>query len=336
MQKADMQVHTSVSLIINKKAGNHLSTDNSRPDSKTDVNAHKRQIIIGAAIVAVLFVAAIAAVNHRKNVDAAAESIAASEAAAAAAAQSDSAETEQEAFAVNEDEAINSAVKAYFDARLNADTTKIFELFGRQDTSADSDMTDRLKAQASWIQGFQDINVYSIPGISDNEVFCIVTYDIDFRRTDAIAPGVLYCFASKDAEGNVTFTETLMKDKVDFADKALALPSAKELIDDVNSRLKEVLAGDGTLALIYTSFNDGEIYKESEIDINAEQEVNVDFGAEDSVLVGDDVLKDIADEAAQAASIEASEGALDVYETGAAEDDSEASETETSAETEVQ
>ena len=60
------------------------------------------------------------------------------------------------------------------------------------------------------------------------------------------------------------------------------------------------------------SFLSGEIYKESDLDVNRDQEVG--FSAEDSILVDADVLANIENEAAEEASIEASLAADDAAE----------------------
>ena len=90
---------------------------------------------------------------------------------------------------------------------------------------------------------------------------------------------------------------------------------AKSLIEETDAALKEALDNDGTLALIYTSFLNGAIYDDTSIDMDSEQNVDIFMDPEDSILVDEDTLKDIAEEASEAASIEASEAAGDVYET---------------------
>ena len=176
-------------------------------------------------------------------------------------------------------------VQEYFDARMNADSTRIFEIFGRKDTAADPEFEKKLKAQASWIQGFQDIEVYDAPGAEKDERFCIVRYIIDFRRTDTLAPGIMYFYAKQQPEGEYTLMENLMKDKMDYVQAELEDPSVSSMIQDTDSRLKEALDRDSTLALIYTSFRNGEIYKESRLEVDKEQEVDLFLDPEDSILI---------------------------------------------------
>ena len=127
-----------------------------------------------------------------------------------------------------------------------------------------------------------------------------------------MAPGVMYFYALRDSDGNYTIAENPVKEIHDYILAELETDTAKAIIDESNARLKEALDSDSTLSLIYVSFLSGEIYKESDLDVNRDQEVG--FSAEDSILVDADVLANIENEAAEEASIEASLAADDAAE----------------------
>jgi hypothetical protein len=79
--------------------------------------------------------------------------------------------------------------------------------------------------------------------------------------------------------------ENLLKDKMDYVQAELEDPSVSGMIQDTDSQLKEALDRDSTLALIYTSFRNGEIYKESRLEVDKEQEVDLFLDPEDSILI---------------------------------------------------
>lgn len=310
-----------------------------KPDSKFEFfedDSKKRFVVIGCILIAVLLIVAIAVNVMRKKSEARAlaeaesASLEAESIAASMSAEEAEAQKYDSAFTACEDQEIIELVKNYFNARLNADTSAIFEMFGRTDTTANEIFEKKLKAQAAWIQGFNDITVYSADGMSENERFCIVTYIIDFRRTDTMAPGIMYLFVNKTDDGGCKLEEALGKEKLEYADKLMSTSFARGLIESTDSQLKDALDSNGTLALIYTSFQNGEIYKESDLDVDADQNVDLFMNPEDSVLVDDDTLKNIEAESAEQASIEASEGAADVYDT-AADEISESAAADTSA-----
>lgn len=188
-------------------------------------------------------------------------------------------------FSVTEIPELDQLVRDYFEARLAGDTSRILELFGRNDTTEDPELAQKLKAQAAWIQTFRNITVWDVPGVHDNDRFCLVQYEVDFRRTDTLAPGVMYFYAERDAEGGYHFVENLMKDRVDFMEQELEGEQASDLIADTDARLKEALDSDSELALIYTSFQNGEIYRESNLDMDREQEVDLFLDPADSILI---------------------------------------------------
>ncbi len=249
---------------------------------------------------------------------------AAAEAMAASAAAEQETEAESSGIETSEFEEcsipeLNMLAQNYFDAKLASDTDKLAEIFGRSAVESDTELATRLKAQADWIQTYTLKKVYVAPGLDDKSKLCLVLYDIDFRRTDTLAPGVMYFYAVRDDAGNYTIVENPVKDIHDYITSELETASAKALIDESNVSLKEALDSDSTLSLIYVSFMSGEIYKESDLDVNRDQDVG--FSAEDSILVDDSVLANIENEAAEEASIEASLAAEDESETvGTAED----------------
>ncbi len=179
---------------------------------------------------------------------------------------------------------ISMLVNAYFNARANADTARMKELFGRQNTAPDEELAEKLLCQKTWIQEYRDIHTYLFPGLEGDSRFAVITYTIDMRRTDADAPGVMYAYFTKDADGQYIFTENLNKERQDYIRAVLENEKAKALVDAQDEALRKALSENSNLALIYTSFLNGEIYRETDLDTDREQ--IVDFSnPEDSILV---------------------------------------------------
>ena len=288
--------------------------------SRADRGRDKKQLtaICVLAIIVIVFIAAGMYLSNKRR--AADEAMAAS-AAAEQETTDESADIQVSAFEECSIPELNMLAQDYFDAKLAGDTDKLAGIFGRAAVDSDAELATRLKAQADWIQSYMLKKVYVAPGLDDKSKLCLVLYDIDFRRTDTLAPGVMYFYAVRDDAGSYTIVENPVKDIHDYITRELETDSAKTLIDESNTSLKEALDSDSTLSLIYVSFMSGEIYKESDLDVNRDQEVG--FTAEDSILVDDSVLANIENEAAEEASIEASLAAEDESETaGAAETES--------------
>lgn len=209
---------------------------------------------------------------------------------------------------------IEQTVNDYFTARLNADADTLYRLYGRTSDTGKDALVKRLKAQASWIQSYDGIAVYTMPGMDDDSKVCIVTYKINFRRTNTNAPGIMYCYMTKQADGNWQIGENLRSDKVQYIDEKLADAEVVKMQDEVDAQLRSALNSDSTLALIYTSFLNGEIYNETAPDLNAEQEVDFLNNPADSDLVGGLVIEndgETAEGEPEAESGEAGEAAAD-------------------------
>ena len=100
----------------------------------------------------ILVIIAVIAVSHRRRTDALRASEALTRESEAAVLQDGTAEEtvseEDTGFKLTEDEGLNQLVRDYFDARLAADTGRIYELFGRSDASPNEAFAEKLAAQA--------------------------------------------------------------------------------------------------------------------------------------------------------------------------------------------
>ena len=234
-------------------------------------------IVVVAAVLLVAILAAVLSARKRQAAIEASEAESASIEASIAAsiAEEEANRIEVKEITPCEIPELQLMVQEYFEARLAGDTSRILEMYGRSDTEPDEVLEKKLKAQAAWIQTFRNISVYDAAGAYDGDRVCVVQYDVDFRRTDTLAPGIMYFYAERAADGGYIFLENLIKERVDYLEAELESPNVKSMIEDTDSRLKEALDSDSELALIYTSFRNGEIYKESNLDIDREQEVDL-------------------------------------------------------------
>lgn len=210
-------------------------------------------------------------------------------------------ETAEAGFAPTEDSRINTTIDEYFAARLAADADELYRLFGRSGDSGKDALVKKLRAQASWIQSYDGITVYVLPGLNEKDKLCIVCYKINFRRTDTPAPGIMYCYLTEQEDGSYVIGENLLKDKVQYVNEQLSKPEVTALQEKVDEELRYALNQDSTLSLIYTSFLNGEIYNETAPDVNAEQEVNLFLTPEDSDLAGGIVIEQETEPAETAA-----------------------------------
>ncbi|MBQ9420842.1 MAG: hypothetical protein IJU30_03695 [Lachnospiraceae bacterium] len=278
-----------VSKVADKRINNNFNNSGKGSSRRKNGGGGSPWVIAAAvAVVALVAVFAMVMSSRRKQAEIAAseaESASIEASIAASIAEEEANRIEVKELTPCEIPELQLLVQEYFEARLAGDTTRIFEMYGRSDTAADEALSQKLKAQAAWIQTFRNISVYDAAGVYDGDRFCVVQYDVDFRRTDTLAPGIMYFYAERSADGGYIFLENLVKERVDFVEAELKSPQTEAMISDTDSRLKEALDTDSELALIYTSFRNGEIYKEANLDMDREQEVDLFLDPEDSILV---------------------------------------------------
>ena len=325
---------------VNLKTYKSRKQDDSKQNAASILFQYGRILLIPVVIILIIAAVLVSGSRRKKAEEEAsiAASIAESQAAEAealkaqAAKEAESSQITLESCTIPE---ISILVNDYFDARMNSDTVRLREIFGRKDTSEDAELKAELEAQKLWIQEYMNVSAYLLPGLEGDAYICLITYDMDFRRTDTIAPGIMYTYAEHNADGQYVFAENLNSDRQQYIAKMLAEPEVKQLIDERNDELRSALASDGTLALIYTSFLNGDIYKDFDIDLDREQEIDLFMNPEDSILLDASQLEaavsdraDSADNAEDSADIEDAEDAeaADAEETEA---DGDTAETDT-------
>ena len=179
---------------------------------------------------------------------------------------------------------LNQLVKRYFECRQAGDSSGLFEIFGRSDTSSNADLDYLLSVQAQWIRSFDDIYVYTLNGPDEDSVIGVVKYKINFRRVTSKAPCIMYFYAEK-TDGTWHMCENLLKDTRDFIENAFEESGVNNLINENKEELEKVLASDSGLALMYTSFMNGEIYDETVLDPDREQTIELFADPADSILI---------------------------------------------------
>ena len=180
---------------------------------------------------------------------------------------------------------ISMLIDSYFSCRLSADAEGLYALFGREPDQSMDLLSEKLRAEASWIQSFNDVAIWLAAGLDGDSKVCFVTYSVNFRRTDTNAPGIMYFYVEKDENGSYIIDESLDSEKLTLINSLLSEPEVEEMVTETDNELSNVLGYDSDLALIYTAFTDGSIYEESSYDPEREPEVNLFIDPQDSVLV---------------------------------------------------
>ena len=254
-------------------------------------------VLIGIAVILLLLIILVVRGNRIRR-----EEIAESESVSLSVAESESvresidaslaesmAEAARHTMSECDDPEIRELVKNYFHLRLEADAEGLYRLFGRDTavTPVDGEFAARLNAQKAWVRSFDDIAIYLLPGDNENEKLGIVTYKINFRRANAKAPCIMYFYAERGEDGSWTLRDDLVKGTREEIAEEFQKSGVQSFIDRNSEELRTALANDSSLALIYTSFMNGEIYSDYNLDPDREQQIDLFTDPQDSVLLGE-------------------------------------------------
>lgn len=254
-------------------------------------------VLIGIAVILLLLIILVVRGNRIRR-----EEIAESESVSLSVAESESvresidaslaesmAEAARHTMSECDDPEIRELVKNYFHLRLEADVEGLYRLFGRDTavTPVDGEFAARLNAQKAWVRSFDDIAVYLLPGDNENEKLGIVTYKINFRRANAKAPCIMYFYAERGEDGSWTLRDDLVKGTREEIAEEFQKSGVQSFIDRNSEELRTALANDSSLALIYTSFMNGEIYSDYNLDPDREQQIDLFTDPQDSILLGE-------------------------------------------------
>lgn len=171
------------------------------------------------------------------------------------------------------DEYMTQLFQDYFNARLQGDTDTLYRLTGvtNQTEEQTASLQKKLKTQAGYIEAYQDIQQYAVDGLEKNTKLVFVTYNVKFRRTDTLAPGIMYCYVKVNDQNSFEIVENMSPEQTKFVNSYITNHSeVQELINATNSRLLEAISSDQRLAVIYDAIQSGRIYTDSQEEIDSE------------------------------------------------------------------
>lgn len=183
--------------------------------------------------------------------------------------------TDEDASLVRQynDEYMTKLFQDYFNARLQGDTDTLYRLTGvtNQTEEQTASLQKKLKTQAGYIEAYQDIQQYAVDGLEKNTKLVFVTYNVKFRRTDTLAPGIMYCYVKVNDQNSFEIVENMSPEQTKFVNSYITNHSeVQELINATNSRLLEAISSDQRLAVIYDAIQSGRIYTDSQEEIDSE------------------------------------------------------------------
>lgn len=126
-------------------------------------------------------------------------------------------------------------VKAYQYAKLNGDSTRMYNVFGRNDTEGIQEMYDKLQEDRKVYESFDDTVTYVTKGVEDNSYIVFISTNVKFYDINTKAPMLTWVYVKEQPKGAFYMVEN---DKL--------TDEEKELVEDV-SRSEDIRALDSQM-----------------------------------------------------------------------------------------
>ena len=171
------------------------------------------------------------------------------------------------------DDVLEKFFQEYFKAKLAADVDTLYRLSGVENQSKEqrARLQKQLKTQSGYIESYDNIKTYAVPGIGENEKLIFLQYQVHFRRAKTPAPALMYCYMRVNEQNAFELVENKTPEQTKFIHAYIAThQDVQDLINAVDSQLLEALSSDSRLAVLYDAFQTGRIYTEDQASIDSE------------------------------------------------------------------
>ncbi len=137
---------------------------------------------------------------------------------------------------------VNSLIDAFYTAWGEKNVDRMKEL-------ADSfDATDEAKVlNATYIESYSNINVYTKKGLTDDSYVVFVSYDLKFTDVNTPAPGLAQLYVVKKDDKYMIHNDKNDTEVNEYIDKTNQDEDVKKLISEVETNLNKAMESDADL-----------------------------------------------------------------------------------------
>lgn len=138
---------------------------------------------------------------------------------------------------------VTALIESFYAAWSQKDTDKMKEL------TDDFSTTDEAKVRnASYIESYENIQVYTKQGLDENSYVVFASYDLKFKDVETLAPGLSELYVMKDSSGQYKIHNDDSDQEVqECIEKTRQEQDVMELIAQEEDRYQEALEADASL-----------------------------------------------------------------------------------------
>ena len=139
---------------------------------------------------------------------------------------------------------VKELVQKYFDAVKKADVKDLKQIVV-QDTEFSE---EALKKQCEYVESYENIICYTVPGIADNTYIAYVYYEIKFIGIDTKAPSMIRLYICQNKDGSLYIDKNAKDGEIAaYLQEVAGWESVRELVANVNTRYQEACVKDEAL-----------------------------------------------------------------------------------------
>lgn len=107
---------------------------------------------------------------------------------------------------------------------------------------------EALKKQCEYVESYENIICYTVPGIADNTYIAYVYYEIKFIGIDTKAPSMIRLYICQNKDGSLYIDKNAKDGEIAaYLQEVAGWESVRELVANVNTRYQEACVKDEAL-----------------------------------------------------------------------------------------
>ena len=140
---------------------------------------------------------------------------------------------------------VNDLVAKYFNAMSNGDKATIESL---RDTTAQEELI-KIEKESAYIDGFENIKVYTKPGPMEGSYVTFVSYEIKFSGIDTVAPGLTTFYLCPKEDGSLYICDgNRTQQDTDYVKAIVAQADVADIFSRVQTKYAEAMDADAALS----------------------------------------------------------------------------------------
>ncbi|MBR1454909.1 MAG: hypothetical protein IJ593_09775, partial [Lachnospiraceae bacterium] len=181
--------------------------------------------------------------------------------------------------AEEEDPKVVELVNEYFKAKTNLNFARLFATFGRDYYEEErndknnnlKNIINNIRYERIFVEKYENIKVYSAPGLRKNEKVLVVTYDMVMGFADTTAPMILMFYVVKK-DGRYIINDSLDVGISKYLVVISNTDFVRAIYKDVEERLVHATESSESLKLVYNSLRQIEVNQKFNLeDINEKE-----------------------------------------------------------------